>query len=161
MDLAIRARAVLAAAWVLVGCEAPVVTPIPAVHVTADIRQCPLITEVSVLPLEVIVGGEIEVSANASDETFDSVWSAGAGSFEDPTARSTLYFCDVPGSHTIRFTISDPPCMDLEEVTVTCSYSPFCGDGRIDFGEDCDDGNTAPNDGCSSHCRTMEIEGVE
>ena len=91
MNAEIRARAVLAAVWVLCGCEAPVVTPVPAVSVTADVRQCPLITELSVLPLEVILGGEIEVSASASDETFESVWSAGAGSFEDEAAGSTVY----------------------------------------------------------------------
>ena len=27
-----------------------------------------------------------------------------------------------------------------------------CGDGVIDSGEDCDDGNTAPGDGCSGAC---------
>jgi hypothetical protein len=29
---------------------------------------------------------------------------------------------------------------------------PFCGDGNIDPGEQCDDGNTADGDGCSSKC---------
>jgi fibro-slime domain-containing protein len=32
---------------------------------------------------------------------------------------------------------------------------PKCGDGRLDFGEYCDDGNTANLDGCSSTC-TLE-----
>ena len=30
---------------------------------------------------------------------------------------------------------------------------PVCGDGVIDFREDCDDGNTAGEDGCSQYCR--------
>ena len=29
---------------------------------------------------------------------------------------------------------------------------PYCGDGTIDAGEECDDGNTANGDGCSSIC---------
>jgi cysteine-rich repeat protein len=30
--------------------------------------------------------------------------------------------------------------------------SPYCGDGRIDSGEDCDDGNTNWGDGCDPYC---------
>ena len=29
---------------------------------------------------------------------------------------------------------------------------PYCGDGNLDFGEECDDGNTASGDGCSAVC---------
>src|SRR5206468_920940 len=32
---------------------------------------------------------------------------------------------------------------------------PKCGDGRLGYGEYCDDGNTTNNDGCSSTC-TLE-----
>jgi len=35
---------------------------------------------------------------------------------------------------------------------------PFCGDGNIDPGEECDDGNTSNGDGCSAVC-TIEEEG--
>lgn len=27
-----------------------------------------------------------------------------------------------------------------------------CGDGDLDLGEECDDNNTMPNDGCSANC---------
>jgi cysteine-rich repeat protein len=33
-----------------------------------------------------------------------------------------------------------------------CEIDPFCGDGTVDTGEDCDDGNALDNDGCSSTC---------
>jgi fibro-slime domain-containing protein len=33
--------------------------------------------------------------------------------------------------------------------------TPRCGDGRLSFGEECDDGNTTSGDGCSSTC-TLE-----
>jgi len=36
------------------------------------------------------------------------------------------------------------------------SYTPICGNGVKDTGEQCDDGNTVNNDGCSSTCK---IEG--
>lgn len=34
-----------------------------------------------------------------------------------------------------------------------CSSDPVCGDGNDDEGEQCDDGNTFDNDGCSSTCQ--------
>ena len=40
----------------------------------------------------------------------------------------------------------DPAC-------ITTSPEPFCGDGNIDAGEQCDDGNAVSGDGCSSTCQ--------
>src|SRR6267154_4013377 len=34
--------------------------------------------------------------------------------------------------------------------------SDQCGNGRIDIGEICDDGNTADNDGCARDCKSDE-----
>jgi len=34
-----------------------------------------------------------------------------------------------------------------------------CGDGELDEGEECDDGNRMNGDGCSKHCRIEEIPG--
>jgi len=34
---------------------------------------------------------------------------------------------------------------------------PVCGDGVLDVGEQCDDGNTTSGDGCSATC-TLEVE---
>ena len=33
---------------------------------------------------------------------------------------------------------------------------PVCGDGVLDSGEDCDDGNTSPGDGCSATCTIVD-----
>lgn len=50
---------------------------------------------------------------------------------------------------------SDPdvtgPC--TENCAPTKTPEPVCGDGSVDPGEQCDDGNTANGDGCSSTCR--------
>ena len=42
----------------------------------------------------------------------------------------------------VDYTVDDP----------ACGSSPFCGDGNVDPGEECDDGNTFDGDGCSSSC---------
>jgi len=35
--------------------------------------------------------------------------------------------------------------------------APFCGDGNVDEGEECDDGNDENDDGCSAECTTEDI----
>lgn len=50
-------------------------------------------------------------------------------------------------------------------ILLTCTSTneqekvPRCGDGVIDFGEACDDGNTEPGDGCRADCRGIEVCG--
>lgn len=39
--------------------------------------------------------------------------------------------------------VDDPACREVQ---------PFCGDGTLDAGEACDDGNNADGDGCSANC---------
>ena len=34
--------------------------------------------------------------------------------------------------------------------------APRCGDGRLDGGEVCDDGNTTPGDGCAADCESTD-----
>ncbi len=41
--------------------------------------------------------------------------------------------------------------MNDDECTNACT-TPVCGDGIVQAGEQCDDGNTVPNDGCSATC---------
>ena len=131
------------------------------VDIDLAIETCELITGVTVLPLEVFVGGEIALSATVVADGPTLLWRATAGSFEDPTAANTLYFCDVGGEHVLTFaTIDVRGCTDAVEVPVVCGYSPRCGDGRLDPGEQCDDGNSLPADGCSAHCLNS-IGGVD
>lgn len=42
---------------------------------------------------------------------------------------------------------------------IICSGS--CGNGILDSGEACDDGNTAPGDGCSANCQSERIEAAD
>jgi fibro-slime domain-containing protein len=45
----------------------------------------------------------------------------------------------------------EPTCQDASGKTHACTTS--CGDGNLDPGEECDDGNRQNADGCSSQCR--------
>jgi cysteine-rich repeat protein len=40
----------------------------------------------------------------------------------------------------------------VDSISITVFYSTDCGNSQIDLGEDCDDGNTANGDCCSSTC---------
>jgi cysteine-rich repeat protein len=45
----------------------------------------------------------------------------------------------------------EPSCIDGTGKTVACAAT--CGDGNVDAGEECDDGNRNDGDGCSSTCK--------
>lgn len=64
-----------------------------------------------------------------------------------------------PGAN---FLVANRPWTESEIIVdynaLTGNTGGFCGDGQIDFGEECDDGNTQDNDGCHSDC-TVEFCG--
>jgi cysteine-rich repeat protein len=45
----------------------------------------------------------------------------------------------------------EPSCVDSSGKTQACTAT--CGDGNLDPGEDCDDGNGVDGDGCSAKCK--------
>ena len=45
---------------------------------------------------------------------------------------------------------------DVELYSCSAELPPVCGDGILDFGEACDDGNAANGDGCSSTCQVED-----
>ena len=54
----------------------------------------------------------------------------------------------------------DPGCDDLLDESeasdgATCTVEPFCGNGIVDPGEDCDDGNTVETDMCANDCTAI------
>jgi fibro-slime domain-containing protein len=48
---------------------------------------------------------------------------------------------------------TDEPSPPDFDACVSCSDGPVCGNGVIDPGETCDDGNATPGDGCSGVCQ--------
>jgi cysteine-rich repeat protein len=45
-----------------------------------------------------------------------------------------------------------PATTSTSAVTTTTGPTPMCGDGHLDPGEECDDGNVTNGDGCSQDC---------
>jgi cysteine-rich repeat protein len=57
------------------------------------------------------------------------------------------------GIDTFTYTASDASDTSAPAtVTIEVHANPLCGDGDLDAGEDCDDGNRADQDGCSRAC---------
>ena len=56
----------------------------------------------------------------------------------------------------VSISLDVPPKLDARVVCQDpngCGIPPHCGDGTLDNDEECDDGNTASSDGCSTACR--------
>jgi cysteine-rich repeat protein len=115
------------------------------------ITQCPTILGIEALPLEVMVGSEVQLSAKLRDASAKIVWHADGGVFSSRTSATTSFRCDLPGAQTVVFSTLRP-CRQRATIRVTCTVSTTCGDGHVDFGEQCDDGGTLEGDGCSEWC---------
>jgi cysteine-rich repeat protein len=60
---------------------------------------------------------------------------------------------DATSSATTGDATADPTeTTDQPGTTGTTDPAPYCGDGEIDAGETCDDGNATPADGCEPDC---------
>ena len=115
--------------------------------------SCPVLTRVTVVPLQADVGDDINVSADASGTgPIDYLWTATAGSFVDPSLPITAYRCEQAGVQDLTITISDGTgsCMDEITVTVTC-LADLCANVDCDDGDPCTADSCDPLDGtCSS-----------
>ncbi len=55
----------------------------------------------------------------------------------------------------LKFPTGIDPKIAFDNITGTITTTePFCGDGNLDPGEQCDDGNNIDGDGCSANCTT-------
>ena len=77
---------------------------------------------------------------------------SGASITADPsTGSNRLIYRDPNKPPIINGTVSPAaPPDDINEFLVGC---PVCGNGELDGGETCEDGNTEDGDGCSSDCQ--------
>jgi hypothetical protein len=92
--------------------------------------------------LDAVVGGSIDVLAGidpGSGAPVDYTWTASAGTFEDPSARTTTYICPRArdaGPQLIRVSVSRGPCTVSQPVVVIC-FAPIvdAGAGGASGGE--------------------------
>jgi hypothetical protein len=89
--------------------------------------QCPglRVSQYTVSPLAVSVGGTIDVGAAGADDASDAavisiLWSAPMGKFADTTAAHTTYTCTAPGAVTLTVTVSNGDCRASGGMQVTC-----------------------------------------
>jgi hypothetical protein len=87
--------------------------------------SCPLLTNVTVTPLQANVGDQISVTAIASSQDggpLNYLWTATAGSFADQNSAATTYLCEEPGQQTLTVTVSNATasCADQATVSVAC-----------------------------------------
>jgi fibro-slime domain-containing protein len=68
---------------------------------------------------------------------------------KDCKAVNGLFYGDGMGCS--KTCTKEPTCQDNAGKTQACTAT--CGDGNLDPGEDCDDGNLIDLDGCSSECK--------
>lgn len=78
---------------------------------------------------------------SSSDETSNG---AGTGSSGDPTTDASATVSTSTSGSTDATTTGE----------TTATPPPVCGDGVVEDDEECDDGNQAPEDGCSDACTT-------
>jgi hypothetical protein len=117
--------------WVLASllcaCSADVDRRPAAGHlgVVAQAIDCPLIVGVSILPLEVIGGGEILLGAELTRDAARVRWSADAGRFTEPEQPTTSYLCERAGEPVLELVIEDASdCAHRVSVRVRCSAAP-------------------------------------
>ena len=67
----------------------------------------------------------------------------------DAAALNGLFLGNATGCS--KTCTKEPKCRDANGITRACDVS--CGNGSIEAGEDCDDGNQANGDGCTSACK--------
>lgn len=118
---------------------------------------CSRALAIAVSPRVANIGEEVRLSAEAtqlSGETspLSYQWSSLSGVFAQ--GSSATYRCEAPGSKTLMVTASVPEgiCSVSRLFEVNCKAAGTCGDGKLDPGEECDDGNRIDGDGCSANC---------
>ncbi len=124
--------------------------------VDGEFESCPIVTAAGAIPAEVRVGGTIALTSAISHGDTPVLWSGAGGTFLAPNAYATTFTCETIGTHalTVAINSSEAACTDTDVVEVICSPSAGCGNGVLDLGEQCDDGNTVDTDACTNACRT-------
>lgn len=118
-----------------------------------------LIERVSVSPDSAQVGGGVSLSA-VLPEGVSSHWTAASGMISDSDARVAQYRCpSSAGKYDVTLTARQgTDCTERYTVSIDCVgiQSATCGNGTVEDGESCDDGNTV-TEGCEYGLATCEV----
>jgi cysteine-rich repeat protein len=118
-------------------------------------NHCPLIQSSVVAPVQTALGGTVIAAvrtATAPDRgPLVFAWSGPGGQFGEPTAATTSFQCEAVGQHLLTVRVTAAGCADRAMLRVSCT-SLACGNGMLDPGETCDDGNRADGDTCPADC---------
>lgn len=112
--------------------------------------------------LAVIVAGCGDSSANGTTTTeitgtTETTTSASSSTASEPTTAPAATTSSTTGSTTGEPT-TDATVTPTTDATADTSGGPVeCGNGVVEAGEACDDGNLADGDGCESSCQVGEV----
>jgi len=102
-----------------------------------------------------VVFGLISPNHDVDDLVIDPVAGTLTGAWEDTDANplsAQLANLNAGNLYLNVHTTAFPPGEIRGQINPV--PAAFCGDGMVDPGEDCDDGNTTSGDGCSAMCMT-------
>ncbi len=83
----------------------------------------------------------------------------GAGAFGFQHNLKTDHLDNCVYSSSRVECVGEYGCDDKNSYALCCAPLPFCGDGKLDPGEQCDDGNKDSDDDCFSNCMTRYADG--
>jgi cysteine-rich repeat protein len=115
--------------------------------------SCPVIASITAIPGEVTLGNSISLDSTISHGTNPVEWTGAGGTFATPNDYDTTFTCDVAGPHTLTVAVDAVGCSDARTVDVVCTLGAACGNGQLDPGEQCDDGNADNTDSCTTQCQ--------
>lgn len=124
--------------------------------VEGEFQSCPIITAITAIPGEITLGNTIALSADISHGTNPVHWSGAGGTFGTPDDYATGFTCVDAGPHQLTVAVNTTDCHDARTVDVICTLGAGCGNGAMDPGEECDDGNTDSTDACTAACQIAE-----
>jgi len=150
-------------------CGEPGVDPVGNVNITGTFEfvpgnRCPRLYFLNAVPDEVPAeGSEVTVLVEDADgDVLTTALTATGGSFADPAAQLTTYFCDnASGGQTISVTVTDgdAACDKSKSFDVTCPGVNLCeGVTCDDTGNECTTAECNPETGL---CEESDLDGNE
>jgi cysteine-rich repeat protein len=133
--------------------------PAPDGYICAGSQQC-IPPNSTPTPTPVSVCCEVNIPDPVCAETSAAICASAGGTVAPPGyvcscgPNSCLGQCVPPAPPTASETPADTP---TATPTATATPTPtsntaLCGNGAVEANEECDDGNTAPDDGCDATC---------